>query len=70
MAKKKVLKKGKKKHINKPTSKKYAQYTIQGDTIKRNSRFCPKCGPGIFLAQSQNRSYCGNCHYTEFGEKK
>ena len=62
---KKGVKKGKKPHKNKPTSKKYTKYTIEGDTVKRE-RFCPRCGPGIFLSNSQGRKYCGKCHYSEF----
>ncbi len=54
-----------KKPKNKPTSKKYTKYKIQGDTIIRE-RSCPRCGPGIFLMNTPNRSYCGKCHYTEF----
>jgi len=68
MAKKKGGdKKGKKPHKNKPTSKKYKFYTIEGDSVKRR-RHCIKCGPGIFLSESKEdgRLYCGKCHYTEF----
>jgi len=67
--KKKVVKKGKKKHKNKPTSKKYSKYKIEGDKIIRD-RFCPRCGPGVFLMKANNRLYCGKCHYSEFGSKK
>jgi small subunit ribosomal protein S27Ae len=63
--KKKVEKKGKKKHKNQPTSKKYAQYKIVGDKVTRN-RACPRCGPGVFLMKAINRVYCGKCHYSEF----
>ena len=45
---------------NKPTSKKYKFY---GET---KGKTCPRCGPGIFLAQAGNRLYCGRCHFTEF----
>jgi small subunit ribosomal protein S27Ae len=69
MAKKKTVKKGKKPHKNKPTSKKYLKYKIEGNTIKRG-KTCPRCGPGIFLMEADNRVYCGNCHYTEFNGKK
>jgi len=68
---KKIIKKGKKKHKNKPTSKKYAKYKLDGGKITRQ-KFCPRCGPGIFLMITKDRSYCGKCHYTEFvgkGEK-
>ena len=69
MGKKKTVKKGKKPHKNKPTSKKYTKYKIEGDKVTR-AKFCPRCGPGIFLLDSQGRLYCGKCHYTEFQGKK
>ncbi len=62
--------KGKKKHINKPTSVKYKKYTIEGDKIVKKARSCPRCGPGIFLLVAKERSYCGKCHFTEFNKKK
>lgn len=65
MGTKKIDKKGKKKHKNKPTSKKYKKYKIQGDKVVRE-KYCPRCGPGIFLMQAKDRSYCGKCHYSEF----
>ena len=67
MAKKKGkdVKKGKKPHKNKPTSKKYLKYKIEGNKISRE-RFCPRCGPGVFLMNSNKRQYCGKCHYSEF----
>jgi len=61
--------KGKKKHKNKPTSKKASKYTVEGNKIAKRARTCPRCGPGIFLAVSQGRSYCGRCHLTEFDKK-
>lgn len=70
MGKKKIVKKGKKEHKNKPTSKKYTKYKIEGDKITRNEKFCPRCGPGVFLMNSQKRLYCGKCHYAEFESKK
>lgn len=63
--KKGAEKKGKKPHKNSPTSKKYARYKIDGDKVTRG-KCCPRCGMGIFLAESQGRLYCGKCHYTEF----
>lgn len=62
--------KGKKPHKNKPTSKKYTKYKVEGGKIKRE-RSCPRCGPGIFLAKSKqgDRLYCGRCHFTEFVRK-
>ncbi len=66
---KKSVKKGKKPHKNKPTSKKYTKYKIEGDKVKR-SPVCPRCGLGIFLMEANNRLYCGKCSYTEFKSKK
>jgi len=66
---KKVVHKGKRKHRNKQTSKKYKFYKIeQGKLIREKN--CPRCGPGVFLMKSQNRLYCGKCHYTEFTASK
>ncbi|MFA5856586.1 MAG: 30S ribosomal protein S27ae [Candidatus Pacearchaeota archaeon] len=59
---------GKKPKKNKPTSKKYSKYKIQGDKIVRE-RSCPRCGLGVFLMIADNRQYCGRCHYTEFSKK-
>lgn len=61
--------KGKKPHKNKPTSKKYKHYVIEGDKVKR-SKSCPRCGAGVFLANHKNRLYCGKCHYAEFLDVK
>ena len=63
---------GKKPHKNKPTSKKYSKYKIEGDKIVSKDKSCPRCGPGVFLMKASNRLYCGRCHYTEFlsSEKK
>ncbi len=61
--------KGKKPAKNKPTSKKYTKYKIEGDTIKRE-KYCPRCGPGVFLMKANNRVYCGRCRYTEYMRKE
>jgi small subunit ribosomal protein S27Ae len=69
MAKKKIVKKGKKPHKNKKTSTKYKQYKISGTTLTKG-RFCPRCGPGVFLLVAKERVYCGKCHYSEFTSKQ
>lgn len=56
---------GKKPHKNKPTSKKYMHYSG-----KSPIRFCPRCGPGVFMADRGDRLHCGKCSYTEFVSKK
>lgn len=57
--------KGKKKHKNKPVSKKYKKYRIENNAVIRE-RTCPRCGAGIFLSITKDRTYCGKCHFTEF----
>ncbi len=62
----KVVKKGKKQRKNRISSKRWGKYKIEGENVTRTQRFCPRCGAGIFLAQSKGRLFCGRCHYTEF----
>jgi len=45
--------------------KKSAQYEVVDGTIKRKTKFCPKCGPGVFMASHKDRFACGNCGYHE-----
>jgi len=63
--KKTRVKKGKRPHKNKLTSKKYLLYKIEGESVSR-AKNCPRCGPGIFLAVNKGRLHCGRCHYTLF----
>ncbi len=67
--KKSKPKKGKKPHKNKPTSKKYTKYKIEDNKITRE-RFCPRCGPGVFLMHAKDRVHCGKCAYSEFLSKE
>ncbi len=41
-------------------------YTIVDNKIQRKNQWCPKCGPGVFLAVHSDRVSCGKCGYTEF----
>jgi len=66
---KKHTKKGKKPHKNKLTSKKYKFYDDKGKKLD-NAKFCPRCGPGVFLADMGNRFYCGKCGYAEFNKSE
>ena len=66
MAKKKgANKKGKKPHKNQPLGKKYQNYSMEGESLKKG-KHCPRCGAGVFLGKHKGRLYCGKCHYTEF----
>ena len=55
-------KKVKKKTVR---AKKGSYFDAKGDKLERKKKFCPKCGPGIFMASHKNRDSCGKCGYTE-----
>jgi small subunit ribosomal protein S27Ae len=61
-----VKNKSKRQKKNKPTSKRYKFYKLQGESVVREGKTCPRCGPGIFLMKANNRLYCGKCHFTSF----
>ena len=46
--------------------KKIEFFKVEGDRINRTRKYCPKCGPGVFLAEHKDRFSCGKCGYTEF----
>ena len=54
----------------KKTSKKYKLYEVSGDKLTRKNKFCPKCGPGVFLAKHKDRLTCGKCGYSEVLSKE
>lgn len=63
MVEKKESTSSRKKH---PNMKKGEFYKIEGDSLKREKKSCPKCGAGTFMADHEKRLHCGNCSYTEF----
>jgi small subunit ribosomal protein S27Ae len=54
----------------KETTSKKDHYAVNGGKLERKGRNCPKCGPGVFLAEHKDRNTCGKCGYTEFRGKK
>lgn len=40
-------------------------YKVQGETLTRTHKACPKCGSGTFLAEHRDRRSCGHCGYME-----
>jgi ubiquitin-small subunit ribosomal protein S27Ae len=40
-------------------------YEVKAEGLTRTHRWCPKCGPGIFLAEHSDRRSCGRCGYSE-----
>ncbi len=49
----------------KKTQKKWRAYSLEGDTLKTKNKICPKCGPGVFMADHGDRWACGRCGYME-----
>lgn len=52
----------KSKHRNVQVWKKYK---VDGNKLTNSGKFCPRCGPGNFLAQHKDRITCGKCGYGE-----
>jgi ubiquitin-small subunit ribosomal protein S27Ae len=53
----------KSKHANIKLSRRYKDGKMLG-------RFCPRCGPGVILAQHKSRVTCGKCGYSEINNQK
>ena len=53
----------------KSKKKSKSNYNISGGKIERKNRSCPKCGPGVFMANHSNRLTCGKCGYMEKKDK-
>jgi len=49
--------------------RKYYKISEDGKTIVRLKKFCPRCGPGTFMADMYDRIVCGHCGFTEFKKK-
>ncbi len=69
MPKKQKERKGKKEKKKHSKRLKSTLYEAKDGNVERKRRSCPKCGPGIFMAEHGNRLNCGKCGYTEFKEK-
>ena len=61
--KKKVVKKGKKKKAKKEGYRIHKIYQVEGETVKRKNKVCPK--GHFFMADHKDRWTCGKCGYTE-----
>ena len=63
--KKATTKKAKKKHVHKKFSLRIlSYYKVDGEKISRLKRMCEVCPPGTFLADHEDRLYCGRCRTT------
>jgi len=55
----------KKKVKPKKPSQRWKHYQASGNKLERKSKFCPKCGAGVFMAKHKDRLTCGQCGYSE-----
>ena len=69
--KKKETKKGKKKHHKKKVKLAVLNYyKVEDDKVVRLKQMCKVCPPGTFIAEHEDRLYCGRCHtvYTKVND--
>ena len=38
-------------------------YSLEDGKLVRKNETCPKCGPGVFMANHSNRKSCGRCGF-------
>ncbi|MDD1725195.1 MAG: 30S ribosomal protein S27ae [Methanospirillum sp.] len=55
--------KGKKE---KSSVKRSSYFKLEGKSAVPQRRYCPRCGPGVFMGEHKDRVTCGKCGYTEF----
>ncbi|ADN34877.1 Ribosomal protein S27a [Methanolacinia petrolearia DSM 11571] len=48
--------------------KRYTYYKVEDDKAVTEKKHCPRCGPGVFMAEHKDRVSCGKCGYTEFNK--
>ena len=46
--------------------KRSAFYKVEGAKVTTAKKNCPRCGPGVMMADHKDRATCGKCGYTEF----
>jgi small subunit ribosomal protein S27Ae len=53
---------------HKPT-KQWEILKVEGNKIERSKKLCPRCGSGTYMAEHEDRYYCGTCHFAEWKKK-
>jgi small subunit ribosomal protein S27Ae len=46
--------------------KRGAYFKVDGAKVTTAKKYCPRCGPGVMMADHKDRATCGKCGYTEF----
>ncbi len=41
-------------------------FKVEGNKVTTTKKYCPRCGPGVMMADHKDRVSCGKCGYTEF----
>ena len=65
-------KKPEKKEKQKATKRRiqvHKLYKVDGESLSRLRKDCPRCGKGYFMAQHGNRMTCGHCGFTTYTQK-
>jgi small subunit ribosomal protein S27Ae len=48
------------------SARRSSAYTVEAGKAVLARKFCPRCGPGVIMAEHKDRTACGKCGYTEF----
>jgi small subunit ribosomal protein S27Ae len=43
-----------------------SHFKVEGTKVTMSKKYCPRCGPGVMMADHKDRTTCGKCGYTEF----
>jgi ubiquitin-small subunit ribosomal protein S27Ae len=55
-----------KKGVSAKGKKRGSFFKVEGGKVTTAKKYCPRCGPGIMMADHKDRIACGKCGYTEF----
>ena len=47
-------------------TKRGSYFKVEGAKVTTVKKYCPRCGPGVMMADHKDRMTCGKCGYTEF----
>jgi small subunit ribosomal protein S27Ae len=55
-----------KKKTKSAAPRRASSYKVDGGKAMLVKKYCPRCGPGVIMADHKDRAACGKCGYTEF----
>ena len=65
-----LAKRNPKRRAKRPSPKVWQFYRVEGGSLIRLRRFCPRCGRGVYMAEHEDRLTCGHCGYTQWKATK